>query len=332
MKHPERVHSRSQLLDKVWGDHVFIEERTVDVHVKRLRESLGAAGADGRDRARRRLPPHRAGRRLTPRAGLSRARRRIIAAMPWRICSFPALPAGAARCVGWWLARRSRRAGGRWSPARWPGWCSTCCAAPRVLRWLRAATLADAPRDARALGRGGRPRAARCCARASSRRGDSRRSGCRSSWPRSRPRPTAWCCSTRRAASSGATRRRPSSSASTPQRDLLQHDRQPGARPGLRGLLRGRRLQRATSSIAGPRQHAGAAGAAVGAAASLRRRPQAAAVARHHRAGAGRGHAARFRRQRLARDPHAADGAGRLRRDPAEPAAATTTSARATWR
>ena len=45
IKHPERVHSRSQLLDKVWGDHVFIEERTVDVHVKRLRESLGAAGA-----------------------------------------------------------------------------------------------------------------------------------------------------------------------------------------------------------------------------------------------------------------------------------------------
>ncbi len=42
MKHAERVHSRSQLLDKVWGDHVFIEERTVDVHVKRLRESLGA--------------------------------------------------------------------------------------------------------------------------------------------------------------------------------------------------------------------------------------------------------------------------------------------------
>jgi two-component system phosphate regulon response regulator PhoB len=45
MKHPERVHSRGQLLDKVWGDHVFIEERTVDVHIKRLRESLGDAGA-----------------------------------------------------------------------------------------------------------------------------------------------------------------------------------------------------------------------------------------------------------------------------------------------
>ncbi len=44
MTYPERVHSRAQLLDKVWGDHVFIEERTVDVHVKRLREALGQAG------------------------------------------------------------------------------------------------------------------------------------------------------------------------------------------------------------------------------------------------------------------------------------------------
>jgi two-component system phosphate regulon response regulator PhoB len=37
------VHSRAQLLDRVWGDHVFIEERTVDVHVKRLREALSVA-------------------------------------------------------------------------------------------------------------------------------------------------------------------------------------------------------------------------------------------------------------------------------------------------
>jgi two-component system phosphate regulon response regulator PhoB len=43
MTHPERVHSRSQLLDRVWGDHVFIEERTVDVHVKRLRGALEPA-------------------------------------------------------------------------------------------------------------------------------------------------------------------------------------------------------------------------------------------------------------------------------------------------
>ena len=40
MTHTERVHSRAHLLDRVWGDHVFIEERTVDVHVKRLREAL----------------------------------------------------------------------------------------------------------------------------------------------------------------------------------------------------------------------------------------------------------------------------------------------------
>ena len=44
MRHPERVHTRGALLDKVWGDHVYIEERTVDVHVKRLREALGDAG------------------------------------------------------------------------------------------------------------------------------------------------------------------------------------------------------------------------------------------------------------------------------------------------
>ena len=43
MKHAERVHSRGQLLDKIWGDHVYIEERTVDVHIRRLRIALGKA-------------------------------------------------------------------------------------------------------------------------------------------------------------------------------------------------------------------------------------------------------------------------------------------------
>ncbi|MCI4430869.1 MAG: phosphate regulon transcriptional regulator PhoB [Burkholderiales bacterium] len=43
MTHAERVHSRKHLLDRVWGDHVFIEERTVDVHVKRLRDALAPA-------------------------------------------------------------------------------------------------------------------------------------------------------------------------------------------------------------------------------------------------------------------------------------------------
>lgn len=46
MTHPERVHSRSQLLDQVWGDHVFVEERTVDVHIRRLRSALEEYGYD----------------------------------------------------------------------------------------------------------------------------------------------------------------------------------------------------------------------------------------------------------------------------------------------
>jgi two-component system phosphate regulon response regulator PhoB len=44
MTHPERVYSRTQLLDQVWGDHVFIEERTVDVHIRRLRSALNPSG------------------------------------------------------------------------------------------------------------------------------------------------------------------------------------------------------------------------------------------------------------------------------------------------
>jgi two-component system phosphate regulon response regulator PhoB len=44
---PERVHSRAQLLDQVWGDHVYIEERTVDVHVRRLRLALEPHGLAG---------------------------------------------------------------------------------------------------------------------------------------------------------------------------------------------------------------------------------------------------------------------------------------------
>jgi two-component system, OmpR family, phosphate regulon response regulator PhoB len=46
MTHPERVYSRIQLLDHVWGDHVFIEERTVDVHIRRLRAALEQAEHD----------------------------------------------------------------------------------------------------------------------------------------------------------------------------------------------------------------------------------------------------------------------------------------------
>jgi len=47
MTHPERVHSRAQLLDQVWGDHVFVEDRTVDVHIRRLRCALEPSLHDG---------------------------------------------------------------------------------------------------------------------------------------------------------------------------------------------------------------------------------------------------------------------------------------------
>jgi two-component system phosphate regulon response regulator PhoB len=46
MTHPERVYSRNQLLDRVWGGNVYVEERTVDVHIRRLRKALSAFGYD----------------------------------------------------------------------------------------------------------------------------------------------------------------------------------------------------------------------------------------------------------------------------------------------
>ena len=46
MTHPERVYSRSQLLDHVWGGSVYVEERTVDVHIRRLRKTLEPHGLD----------------------------------------------------------------------------------------------------------------------------------------------------------------------------------------------------------------------------------------------------------------------------------------------
>jgi len=46
MTHPGRVFSRARLLDEVWGEHVFVEERTVDVHIRRLRQALTPTGHD----------------------------------------------------------------------------------------------------------------------------------------------------------------------------------------------------------------------------------------------------------------------------------------------
>ena len=48
MTHPERVFNRTQLLNAIWGDHVFIDERTVDVHIRRLRSALEPSGHHGR--------------------------------------------------------------------------------------------------------------------------------------------------------------------------------------------------------------------------------------------------------------------------------------------
>ncbi len=47
MTHPDRIYSRAQLLDEVWGDHVFVEERTVDVHIRRVRQVLAPSGHEG---------------------------------------------------------------------------------------------------------------------------------------------------------------------------------------------------------------------------------------------------------------------------------------------
>ena len=46
MTHPERVYTRDQLLDRIWGGNVYVEERTIDVHIRRLRKALEEFGYD----------------------------------------------------------------------------------------------------------------------------------------------------------------------------------------------------------------------------------------------------------------------------------------------
>jgi two-component system phosphate regulon response regulator PhoB len=46
MSNPDKVYTRTQVLDQVWGDHVYVEERTVDVHIRRLRKALTPSGHD----------------------------------------------------------------------------------------------------------------------------------------------------------------------------------------------------------------------------------------------------------------------------------------------
>ncbi len=95
-------------------------------------------------------------------------------------------------------------------------------------------------------------------------------------------------------------------------------DRAPAARPRLHGLLPRRQLCAGRDGH-GARQRGQPAAQALAAPASLWRGAAAAAFARRHRGGTGGLGAARLRGQRLARDPHAADGAGRLRGDAADP-------------
>jgi two-component system phosphate regulon response regulator PhoB len=204
MTHPERVHSRAQLLDRVWGDHVFIEERTVDVHIKRLREALAPAQLrTDRDRARGRLPPHRRARRLSRLNGVARAqggrRMNFHGGWPgaWPRCAGPgAGPAGGWMRAGWPLGRGRRTLG--WAGCGgWPRWpCTTgaaggCCAGC-------GGDQGRCRRARRPVGRAGLPHAP-ACLRLRERAGRrARRSAVTSSCRRSRPRPTACCCSTPR--------------------------------------------------------------------------------------------------------------------------------------
>ena len=72
--HPEVVHSRARLLDRVWGDHVFVEERTVDVHIRRLRQALEPGGLDNLIETVRGAG-YRIARRATPDGGLGQRAR-----------------------------------------------------------------------------------------------------------------------------------------------------------------------------------------------------------------------------------------------------------------
>ena len=217
MTHPERVHSRAQLLDKVWGDHVFIEERTVDVHVKRLREALGAGRRAWSRRCAAPATAHGAGRRRPARP--ERGRRAAcwlhdrVHALAHRVLL---LCAGRRRGAGLVAgAAQRRRCRGRGARRRRPG--SSLDTAARAARAALAARATQAGRRRamrglwgevadRVAARAARARAARrtraqqrlqeflaAIAGLAQRRGAARRA---------------------RATSSGATRRRPTTSAS----------------------------------------------------------------------------------------------------------------------
>ena len=235
---------------------------------------------------------------------------------------------GLAGCV----ARRRRRGGARRAGRRRAAVAVVvvCRRAARLrgcCDWLRGAAGRPGAARRRLLGRGRLPHRARAArARAATRRGRAQRLAQFLVGDRGVAERRA---AARRAATSiewcNSTRRRPLRPRSAARPAAARH--QPGARrrpssPTCRPATfddAGRRSRRR----ARPRHAVGARSAATASDLKLR------AVAGHHRARARRGDAARLRRQRLARDPHAADGAGRLRRDAAQPAARPRPSASA---
>jgi hypothetical protein len=247
----------------------------VDVHVKRLREALGGRRRAGRNRARRRLPHHRAAatthaRRLSP---------HFRRCMTCRRCLPFCLAIGGL--PGWCWHRRWRS--WAWSPGASPGssgsTCARCACALAARGGLRAV-----PQGARAVGRGAdRMRRALTCRE--------KQAGRRRAPPRGFPgcdpaSPNGVVLLDRKAASSGATRRRPRTSALTPGATCSSTSSTWCATRLSAAYIRRRYF--AGRGDPGARQHAGAAAQAVAAPASLRRRPQAAAVARRHGRGAGR--------------------------------------------
>ena len=140
MTHPERVYSREQLLDRVWGGNVYVEERTIDVHVRRLRKALEDFGYDRLVQTVRGagLSVFGASRGLTapqPRTGAHELLRLAAAMRP---------PGGSAsaRRRGGVAVRHGRHRAGRRSrhlrhPADWPCWhgcCTGCVATSRSWR------------------------------------------------------------------------------------------------------------------------------------------------------------------------------------------------------
>ena len=138
MEHPERVYTRGQLLDRVWGGNVYVEERTVDVHIRRLRKALEpfALRRPGPDRARVRLPL------LDPARVGGRRARSDLSQPAWQHHRLDRRD----RC---WSRRRSaccsvtRRCSSR---SRWP--CCSRCQVRNLLRferWLRHRTVEPPP-------------------------------------------------------------------------------------------------------------------------------------------------------------------------------------------